>query len=136
MRSAARALSSAILVAALLSACGGGGEAGDARDADFRSAMDGLCQAETYVSQQEYRAASDVFQGEAHEYLHQLAAELQEKHPAVAGSILEAKEQVETSFRDPSFYGPEEIVRRIGELRAALARGGEVLGLEGAGCAA
>jgi hypothetical protein len=140
MRSAVRPLSILVLTLALLGACEAGKttETGvsTAERARFLAAMDGLCQTQAFAQQEQYSLARQTFADQSHQYLHDVAARLQDQDPEVAGMLLEAKQQVETGLKDPPFYGTEEVVRRIVALQEALGQAGGVLGLPEAGCGA
>jgi hypothetical protein len=107
-----------------------------AERARFLAAMDGLCQTQAFAQLEQYSSARQIFADQSHQYLHDVAARLQDQDPDVTGSLLEAKQQVETGLKDPSFYGTEEVVRRLVALQDALGRAGAVLGLPEAGCGA
>jgi hypothetical protein len=130
-----RTLPPLFCVALVLVSCGDQHGSSD-EAASYRGAMDAVCQAQTFASQREYRAASDAFYDNAHAFLHAFAARVQERDAAAAGKLLETKEQVEVTFRDPSFYGSEVIVRRLLDLQDAMRGAAQVLGLPEVGCAA
>jgi hypothetical protein len=98
--------------------------------------MDAVCQAQTNADAKEYRASYDAFAGRAHAYLHQLAAQVQQENARVAARLLEAKQQVEETFRNPPFYGPEVMVQRFDDLEVAMRDAASVLGLPEAACGA
>jgi hypothetical protein len=130
-----RVLVAALAAALLLAACAED-EARPAGGGRFRTAMDAVCQAETYAEAKDYRASLDVFLGEAHAYLHRLAALVEREDREVAAALFEAKQQVEETYRDPFFYGPELMVRRFRDLEEAMRRAASVLGYPEATCAA
>jgi hypothetical protein len=104
--------------------------------AKFLAAMDGLCQTQAFAEQSQYALARQTFQDQSHQYLHDVAARVQQEDAGAAGTLLEAKQQVEVGLADPGFYGPEEVVRRVVALQDALSRAGAVLGVMEAGCGA
>jgi hypothetical protein len=140
MRHAVRPLPIVVLALAMLGACETGQtvETGvsTAERAGFLAAMDGLCQTQAFAQLEQYSLARQTFADQSHQYLHDVAARLQDQDPEVAGTLLEAKQQVETGLKDPSFYGTEELVRRIVALQEALGQAGAVLSLPEAGCGA
>jgi hypothetical protein len=124
-----------VLLALLLASCADGQKEPEGA-IQFRAAMDAVCQAETNAGAEEYRASYDAFAGRAHAYLHTLAAQVQQEDAPVAARLLEAKQQVEETYRNPSFYGPEVMVQRFDDLQAAMREAASVLGLPEAACGA
>jgi hypothetical protein len=141
MRPAVRSLPILLFSVALLAAACGAGETAEtgsrtAETARFLGALDGLCQTQAFAQQRQYSEARQTFQDQSHQYIHDLAARVQPQDAAAAGTLLETKQQVETALRDPSFYGPEEVDRRVVALQDALRGAAAVLGVQGAGCGA
>jgi hypothetical protein len=137
MRSAESPRSMALAVAAafLLAACAEG-EATSAEAGRFRAAMDAVCQAEAFAGAKEYRDSFDVFEGQAHAYLHRLAAQVEREDAEVADTLFLAKQQVEETYRNPAFYGPQEMVKRYRDLREAMRAAASVLGYPETTCGA
>jgi hypothetical protein len=138
MRPIMRSLPILLAVALWAAACDDQEAAGasEAEVAEFRAAVDGLCQTEAFAQLEQYSSARQTFADQSHQYLHDVAARLQDQDPDITGTLLEAKQQVETGLKDPAFYGTEELVRRLVALQEALGRAGAVLGLPEAGCGA
>lgn len=140
MRPALRPLPILVLALVLLGACETGETfetgASTAERARFLAAMDGLCQTQAFAELKQYSSARQTFTDQSHQYLHDIAARVQDREADIAGTLLEAKQQVETGLKDPSFYGTEEVVRRLVALQEAVGRAGAHLGLPEAGCGA
>jgi hypothetical protein len=127
----------AVAVAAvfLLAACAEG-EATPAGAGRFRAAMDAVCQAHAYAGAKEYRASFDVFEGQAHAYLHRLAAQVEEEDAEVAETLFQAKQQVEETYRNPPFYGPQVMVQRYRDLEESMRDAASLLGYPETTCGA
>jgi len=95
-------------------------------------AVEGLCEAETLAAGGLQDEAQQVFQDQSHAYLHELAAQLQERDRALAGQLLEAKQEVEVALQEMS--DPETLAIRIGALRAVVESAVAVMGLTNVGC--
>lgn len=95
-------------------------------------AIEGLCEAETLAAGGLQDEAQQVFQDQSHAYLHELAAQLQERDRALAGQLLEAKQEVEVALDEMS--DPETLAIRIGALRAVVESAVAVVGLTNVGC--
>jgi hypothetical protein len=98
--------------------------------------MDAVCQAEAYAGAKEYRDSFDVFEGQAHAYLHRLAAQVEREDAEVADTLFQAKQQVEETYRNPSFYGPQVMVQRYRDLEEAMRDAASVLGYPETTCGA
>jgi hypothetical protein len=97
-----------------------------------QAAVEGLCEAETLAAGGLQDEAQQVFQDQSHAYLHELAAQLQERDRDLAGQLLEAKQEVEVALLEMS--DPETLAIRIGALRAIVESAVAVLGLTNVGC--
>jgi hypothetical protein len=104
--------------------------------ARFRAATDAVCQAQSFAEQREFRSSFDTFQGQAHAYLHQLAAQVEREDRSVAERLFEAKVQVEQTFRSPGFYGPQVMSDRFAALLEAMRDAARVLELPEVACGA
>jgi hypothetical protein len=71
--------------------------------------------------------ATTVFEDEAHDYLHRLAARLQEIDRAAAGRLLEATQRLEDALGMRA--DPESLASLLGELQRALTDGAEAADL-------
>jgi hypothetical protein len=127
----------AVAVAALflLAACAEG-EARPAGAGRFRAAMDAVCQAEAHAGAKEYRASFDVFEGQAHAYLHRLAAQVEREDAEVAETLFQSKQQVEETYHNPSFYGPRVMVQRYRDLEESMRDAASLLGYPETTCGA
>jgi hypothetical protein len=127
-----------ITLALLAAACDGQEPAGasDAEAAEFRAAVDGLCQTASSLGQNKVSEALKIFGDRSHAYLHELADDLAKRDRAAAAKLLETKQAVEIALRDPSFYGRPEIARRFRDLHNTLLRAAKVMGLPQVGCGA
>jgi hypothetical protein len=136
MRTIMRSFPILLAVALLAAACDGQEPAGasDAEAAEFRAAVDGLCQTASSLGQNKVSEARQVFVDQTHTYLHDLIEELEERNRELAGRLHETKVAVEIALRDPSFYGRQEIARRFRELHNTLLRAADVMGLPQVGC--
>ena len=76
--------------------------------------------------------ARRVFQDQSHAYLHQLAAELQERDRSLAAELLEAKQQVERAFQAEG--DPELMTDLITRLRQVVEAGLASMGMANVGC--
>jgi hypothetical protein len=119
----------------LLAACAEG-EARSAGEGRFRAAMDAVCQARAYAGAKEYRASFDVFEGQAHAYLHRLAAQVEREDAEVAETLFQAKQQVEETYRNPPFYGPQVMARRYRDLEESMRDAASLLGYPETTCGA
>jgi hypothetical protein len=97
-----------------------------------QAAVEGLCEAETLAAGGLQGEAQQVFQDQSHAYLHELAAQLQERDRDLAGQLLEAKQEVEVALLERS--DPETLAIRIGALRAVVESAVAVVGLTNVGC--
>jgi hypothetical protein len=80
----------------------------------LRAASQGLCDAEALASEGRVGEAGQVFDAETHDYLHELAAMLQEVDPAAAAELLEAKQRVESALADgDDAAGTEDLLVRL-----------------------
>ena len=95
-------------------------------------AIEGLCEAETLAAGGLQSEARRVFQNRSHTYLHELAAQLEERDRVLAGQLLEAKQEVEVALQEGS--DPETLALRIGALRAVVESAVAVVGLKNVGC--
>lgn len=95
-------------------------------------AIEGLCEAETLAAGGLQSEARRVFQNQSHAYLHELAAQLEERDRVLAGELLEAKQEVEVALQKGS--DPETLSLRIGALRAVMESAVPVVGLTNVGC--
>lgn len=95
-------------------------------------AVEGLCEAETLAAGGLQSEARRVFQNQSHAYLHELAAQLEERDRVLAGQLLEAKQEVEVALQGGS--DPETLALRIGALRAVVESAVTVVGLQNVGC--
>lgn len=131
-----RAVAVPVLLVLLLASCAAESPKESESAIRFRAAMDAVCQAESSASTEEYRASYDAFAGNAHAYLHTLAAQVEREDAKVAARLFEAKQQVEETFRNPALYGPEVMVQRFDDLQEAMRDAASVLGLPEATCGA
>jgi hypothetical protein len=76
--------------------------------------------------------ARRVFQDQSHAYLHELAAQLQERDRALAAQLLEAKQRVESGLQGGA--NPEILASQIGGLRAVVESAVAAVGLKNVGC--
>jgi hypothetical protein len=120
---------SALLIVASLACAACTEERADPRPAGerrLRAASQGLCDALFLASQGRVRDVASVFYAETHGYLHELAAQLQETDPAVAASLLEAKQRVERALEGEDPVGTQELLTR---LQRALGDAAQAAGL-------
>jgi hypothetical protein len=124
----------AVAVTVLAAACTGSDEKGSSppQAAGPQVAVEGLCEAETLASGGELGEARRVFLDQSHAYLHELAAQLQERDRALAAQLLEAKQEVERVLQGAA--PPEILAGRIGGLRAVVESALVVIGLTNVGC--
>jgi hypothetical protein len=87
----------------------------------------GLCEAGTLSAQGRLEEAGDVFQDRSHEFLHELAADVQGPDPAAAAALLEAKQRVEAALADPG-TDPDALSDLLAALRRAFAAAARALG--------
>ena len=115
----ARRAAVALVVALALVACGDGNgeEVGDERDA-YGTAVAGLCEAADDAGSGSAASARQVFYDEAHQALHELAAETAETDRATAAALLEAKQSVEAGLDESA----GDLADRIRSLLAATNR--------------
>jgi hypothetical protein len=116
----------ATLLALTLAACSdqaGGSEVG------LQRASQGLCDAQVLAVESNVPRAATVFDREAHGFLHELAADLEEVDRAAAAGLLEAKQRLEAILADPVRADPQEVAVLITELQRALRDGAEAAGL-------
>lgn len=102
-----------VLVAALLTACGGG----DPADAEG-DLMSALC---TAIDADDAAAAGTIFERDVHSPLHDLADEVTSVDRGVTTSLLEAKYDVEAVVRGDA-DAPDALVRQRLEALAAETR--------------
>jgi hypothetical protein len=117
----------ALSVAVALSGCGDG-RAAEPRSvgvSSLSSAAQGLCDAALLASQGDARGAATVFQDEAHEDLHVVAALLQDRDREVAARFLEVKQRLEEGL---SGGDPGTISALIVDMQRALGEAADVLG--------
>jgi hypothetical protein len=116
----------ATLLALTLAACSD--QAGGS-EADLQRASQGLCDAQVLAFESNVPRAASVFDREAHGFLHELAADLEEVDRAAAAGLLEAKQRLEAILADPVRADPQEVAVLITELQRALRDGAEAAGL-------
>lgn len=116
----------ATLLALTLAACSD--QAGGS-EADLHRASQGLCDAQVLAVESNVPRAASVFDREAHAFLHELAADLEEVDRAAAAGLLEAKQRLEAILADPVRADPQDVVVLITELQRALRDGAEAAGL-------
>jgi hypothetical protein len=116
----------ATLLALTLAACSD--QAGGS-EADLHRASQGLCDAQVLAFESNVPRAASVFDREAHAFLHELAADLEEVDRAAAAGLLEAKQRLEAILADPVRADPQDVVVLITELQRALRDGAEAAGL-------
>ena len=106
----------ALVIPLLVGACADGDRAvADGPVTGPAAAVQGLCDAEAAAAAGDVEAASVAFADRAHATLHQVAADLQERDPALAGRLLEAKQGVEAALAEGA---PAELVAsRVAGLR-------------------
>jgi hypothetical protein len=124
----------AVAVTVLAAACTGsdGKRSSQTQASRPQVAVQGLCEAEELSSGGQVEEARRVFLEKTHAYLHELAAQLQERNRALAGQLLEAKQQVESGLQGAPT--PEILAGRIGGLRAVVESALVVVGLTNVGC--
>lgn len=124
----------AAAVTLLASACGGSGEKRPSESQGSRPqvAVQGLCEAEVLASGGQPDEARRVFQDQSHAYLHELAAQLQERDRALAAQLLETKQQVEGALQGGA--NPEILPGLIGGLRAVVESALASMGVANVGC--
>jgi hypothetical protein len=124
----------AVVVTVLAAACTGsdGKRSSQPQPSRPEVAVQGLCEAEELSSGGQVDEARTVFLDESHAYLHELAAQLQEGNRALAGQLLEAKQEVERGLQGAA--PPEILASRIGGLRAVMESALVVMGLTNVGC--
>jgi hypothetical protein len=90
----------AIGLALMASACRAEAPGPESRPRASRlgAASQGLCDAQVLASEGNIIGAADVFDAETHDYVHQLAAMLQEVDSEAAAELLEATERVESAL--------------------------------------
>ena len=121
-----RRLAAAVLVVAVLVACGRGGGDGEepgGEESGFRQAAVALCTARDQAGA-DVKAARTTFYDRSHDVLHDVARALDPVDRAASGRLLEAKQRVETGLDgSPS---PADLVAHIQRLadvtRAGLAQ--------------
>jgi hypothetical protein len=99
---------------------------------DPQAAVEGLCEAETLASGGLVGEARRVFQNQSHAYLHELAAQLQDRDRSLAAELLQAKQRVESSLQGGA--NPELVASLIGGLRAVVESSVAAVGLKNVGC--
>jgi hypothetical protein len=130
-----RRLGVAISLVVLASACTGTDQKADSpapRSRGPQAAVTGLCEAQSLASGGGLDEARQVFQDESHAYLHQLAAELQERDRSLAAELLEAKQQVERALQAG---GDAELLSDlISRLRVVVEAALASMGMANVGC--
>lgn len=86
-----RVLAVALLASPLFAACGGSGQASGTRSPLIRS----LCAVHADAARGDQSGANREYYDNAHQPLHELAADLQRRDRAAAGRLLEAHQRVE-----------------------------------------
>jgi hypothetical protein len=99
---------------------------------DPQVAVTGLCEAQSLASGGGLEESRQVFQDQSHAYLHQLAAELQERDRSLAAELLEAKQQVERAFQAEA--DPELLTDLIVQLREVVEAALASMGMAKVGC--
>ena len=130
-----RRLSVAISLVVLASACTGTDQSADSparRSLDPQAAVTGLCEAQSLASGGGLDQARQVFQDQSHAYLHQLAAELQERDRSLAAELLEAKQQVERALQARG--DAELLTDLISRLRVVVETALASMGMANVGC--
>ncbi|HEX2024850.1 MAG TPA: hypothetical protein VHH92_00485 [Actinomycetota bacterium] len=124
-----RSIVAFVVVMLSLAACDGqGGAQTDGADADrLQTASQGLCDAQVEASRGRLRDARAIFDAETHDYLHALAARLQQTDRAAAAELLEAKQRVEAAFR--SARDPTGLHELLVALQRELGDAAEAAGL-------
>lgn len=127
-------------LALLLAACGsdaagesrGGGTVQDRLD----TAVAGLCEAESLARTGDVAGAGRAFDDRAHQFLHELAPEVQQQDPAAAAALLEAKNRVETALREARAGQPDAaaLANLLDALNGSLARAAEAVELGAPAC--
>jgi hypothetical protein len=87
-----------VAVFVVLSACDEQGGADAGVPDRLQRASQGLCDAQVAAFGGRIREAAEVFDVETHDFLHQLAARLQDTDRDAAAALLEAKQRVEAAF--------------------------------------
>lgn len=129
-----------LAVLALVAACGSGGQDRPAGGGTLQQRLDqagqGLCEAASLARQGRVDRAGAVFNDRSHQFLHDLAPQVQQEDPAAAAGLLEAKNRVETALRDAGRGDatPEQVADLLSALAAALGRAAEVLGARAPAC--
>jgi hypothetical protein len=113
----------AALIVTLTSCDRAPAQAGD----PVEQAFQGLCEAGTLSAQGQVEEAGEVFQDRSHDFLHELAADVQDADPAAAAALLEAKQRVEAALADPASE-PEALPDLLVALRRAFAGAARALG--------
>ncbi|HZA27503.1 MAG TPA: hypothetical protein VE915_07655 [Actinomycetota bacterium] len=130
-----RRLIVAVGLTVLATACTGTGQKTDSTaqgSSSPQAAVTGLCEAQSLASGGGLDEARQVFQDQSHAYLHQLAAELQERDRSLAAELLEAKQQVERALQAGA--DPELLADLIGRLRAVVESALASMGMANVGC--
>ena len=130
-----RRLGVAISLVVLASACTGTDQKADSPARGSRgpqAAVTGLCEAQSLASGGGLDEARQVFQDESHAYLHQLAADLQERDRSLAAELLEAKQQVERALQAGG--DAELLTDLIGRLRMVVETALASMGMANVGC--
>jgi hypothetical protein len=130
-----RRLSIAISLVVLASACTGTDQEADSparRSRGPQAAVTGLCEAQSFASGGGLDEARQVFQDQSHAYLHQLAAELQERDRSLAADLLEAKQQVERALQAGG--DAELLTDLISRLRVVVETALASMGMANVGC--
>lgn len=95
-------------------------------------ALDGICAAVDLSMRNRVRGAATVFENEAHDQLHVIAAKVEKKDRAAAARLLETKELVEAAFRERE--RAPRVTRLLERLQRAAATAARILDEEFAAC--
>lgn len=98
-------------------------------EARLQDASQGLCDAQVLVSRGDVVEAAQVFEGETHAYLHELADLLQGVDREAAATLLRVKQRFEEVVATPERADPEAAAALIPELQRALIEAAEAAGL-------
>ena len=130
-----------LAVAALVAgACGSDGATppagGGTLQQRLESAMEGICRAASLARQGRADEAAAAFNDRAHQFLHDVAPEVQAEDPAAAADLLEAKNRVETALLEArrGETGGQELAGLLDALAASLRRAAAVLEVEAPEC--
>jgi hypothetical protein len=102
---------------------------GQAEALPLQIAFQGLCNAATLAEAGDVQSANDMFQDQAHQYLHELADRLSKIDREAAARLLEGKERVEAAFASPT-ASPPQVSQLLGALEGEVGNAAEVLGMD------